>query len=159
MTAAWLRSLTWKQVAGSILSAAAIGLTLWIGLSRTKDPTVLSILAVIAQVGSTGLFAQHRKADPGHARTIVRQLIGIRDQLLNLVTYIETVQEKRTPKATPAELREALGRANVETTILAEHSAQVVAAWGDFDPDTLRHLAPDPSDSQNSSNTGPGAQP
>lgn len=66
--------------------------------------------------------------------------MAIVDRLASTVQLIETVQERREPAATTAEIRSTLTRVNVLVSTVAEDGVRVVESWGDFDPATLRQL-------------------
>lgn len=132
-----------QQTWGTLSALFSVGLTVALGFVATDGNAVAAILAILAVVGqfaSAWLFSNHRKADPAHARTIVRQIMAIVDRLASTVQLIETVQERREPAATTAEIRSTLTRVNVLVSTVAEDGVRVVESWGDFDPATLRQL-------------------
>lgn len=155
----WWGDLTVQQKSGGALALVTVGLTITLGFIATDGnalPALLAVLAVVGQFASAWLFSKHRTADPGHAKTIVRQLVGLAAKLEESVDDIQTVQDRRDPAASKQELRDALTVLNVRLSELTDKAITTIESWGDFDPRTLKDLAwppEQPSQSQAGSGT------
>ncbi|MGJ0121739.1 hypothetical protein ACQ7HM_21260 [Williamsia sp. MIQD14] len=131
------------QWAGVGLALFSVAVTIALGVIATENdslPVVFALLAATTQFGSAWLFSRHRKPDPSHAKTIVRNMATLSERLSSLVKAIETVQEKN-PAATPTEIRQVLTRVNVEVTALADDAAVLIESWRDFDSKTVSDLS------------------
>lgn len=122
---------------------ATVGLTVILGFTATDGnalPAILAVLAVVGQFGSAWLFSQHRRADPAHAKTVVRLIFDLVRKSSVAVQQVETVQEKRNPRATPEELRLSLTQLNVRLSEIQSSGLLIVQSWQDFDPQTVAQV-------------------
>lgn len=144
----WLKhdSSWWKRTGGIVASALTVFLALWLGFGGPGNAGVLAVLAAAAQVTSAFLFAQHRKADPGHAKTIVSAMITQYVRLTEIVGVVQAVQDERDEDISDdgARLRTVLGRVNVQLSYLAEDASSIIGSWSNFDPETPRILKWEP---------------
>ncbi|MEV4633318.1 hypothetical protein AB0J79_08750 [Rhodococcus coprophilus] len=158
----WWKGLTVQQKSGGVLALATVGLTIALGFIATNGnalPALLAVLAVVGQFASAWLFSQHRKADPAHAKTVVRLLGDLVRKSSVAVRQVETVQEKRNPRATAEELRYALTQLNIRLSEIQNSGVLIIQSWQDFDPQTVAEVGSESTNDQTDDTTDDGGTP
>lgn len=130
----------WKRTGGIAAAGVTVFIAMWIGFGGPGNTGALAISAAASQVASALLFAHHRKAGAGHARSIVQRMLAINGRATELVALIQGVQDQRSPEASKQQIRLALGEVNIHLSYIVEGSAQLIDDWENFDPETPRSM-------------------
>lgn len=129
-------SLTGKQQAGAAFAVAAIVMTLGLAILKSVwagAPSglivILAVVGILSQIASALWFGQVGKADPSHAEASVMNLVQLGANAGRWRSEVETLLEKRNPKAGLAEMREAMTKLSVALSSLEDSAVRAIEHW------------------------------
>lgn len=138
-----LPSIKSSYAAAATLIGLSIVITVYLAArgSSQRPPSpaeaaALTILAGAFQILGAASISKQGRADPGHARSAVRRLLGIGIKAQKAELLAQSAYEKGNASIR----REGLGQVSVALSYIQEETAAAIEDWNHIHADALRDL-------------------